>query len=127
MSSRKRENGSASAQQAQEREYRRLCRQLAGLGYIMKGSLQTRRTSCGYPRCRCRKGGRFGHGPYYWWTSKIGGKTVTVVLTLEEGKLFSAWVTNRKRLDRTVEKMHRVSAQVARAKLGRPPPWFRRT
>ena len=108
-----------------ERQYRKLRRELAGIGYLMKGSLQVRRTLCGYAACRCHTGGRFRHGPYYWWTSKIGGKTVTVVLPEAEGKLFVAWAKNRRQLQAILKKMYRVSAHVAGATLGRPPPWIR--
>lgn len=123
---RKKGNRKGGPLQAYERAYRRLARQLGSLGYILKGSVQVRRTQCGYAACRCHRAPRFRHGPYYWWTSKLGGKTVTWVLSEEEEKFYLAWARNRQRLERIVEEMYRVSAKVAQAKTGQPPPSLRR-
>lgn len=109
-----------------ERRYQRLRRGLARIGYLLNGSLVVRKTVCGQPTCRCHKGVRFHHGPYYWWTSKIAGKTVTVILSDQEGKLYVTWVKNRRRVEAILKQMYRVSAQVARAMFGQPPPWFRK-
>lgn len=121
MSSKKR-----SSDRRPLRAYRSLQRRLARIGFMVKGSIQLRWTVCGYARCRCHKGGRSRHGPYYWWTTKVRGKTITWVLSREEGKLYLAWARNRQRLEGIVEEMFRVSAKIAQARLGRPPPWFRR-
>lgn len=110
---------------AYERAYRRLTRQLAALGYVVKGSVQVRSMQCGYAACRCRRAPRFRHGPYYWWTSKVGGKTVTWVLSQEEGKLYLSWARNRQRLEAIVDRLYRLSAKVAQAHTGRPPPILR--
>jgi hypothetical protein len=106
-------------------DYRRLLRELAGIGYIIKGSVQIRRTVCGKSSCHCRKGARFRHGPYYWWTSKIAGKTVTCILPKEEGELYILWARNRQKLEAVVEQMLRLSARVASKASIDPPPWFR--
>jgi hypothetical protein len=110
---------------AHERAYRRLTRQLSALGFVVKGSVQVRSMQCGQAACRCRRNPRFRHGPYYWWTSKVGGKTVTWVLSEEEGKLYLSWAQNRQRLEAIVERLYRVSAQVALARTGRLPPILR--
>ena len=109
-----------------EQAYRKLTQQLAHLGYILKGSVQLRSAQCGQPTCRCHQNPRFRHGPYYWWTSKLRGKTVTYVLSEEEGRLYLAWARNRQQLEKIVEKMYRVSAAVAQARTGKLPPSLRR-
>jgi hypothetical protein len=111
---------------AYEQAYRQLARQLGSLGYILKGSVQLRSLECGHAACRCHRGPRFRHGPYYWWTSKLDGKTVTWVLSKEEGRLYLGWARNRQRLDKIVEEMYRVSAKIAQARTGKLPPSLRR-
>lgn len=106
--------------------YRELRQRLARIGYVVKGSVQIRRIPCGQAACRCHRDPRYRHGPYYWWTSKIGGKTVTSVLPEDEGKLYLTWAKNRQRLEAVVEKMYRLSARVAQDKFRRPPPSLRR-
>src|ERR1700682_1349137 len=94
-------------------DYQELRRELARIGYLVKGSIQVRRMLCGQATCRCHKDLRYRHGPYYWWTSKVGGKTVTVVLPKEEGELYLRWAKNRQRLEALIEKMYRLSARIA--------------
>ena len=36
--------------------------------------------ACGKPNCRCANPGDSGHGPYYAFTRKVGGKTKTLQL-----------------------------------------------
>ncbi len=106
-------------------DYQELRRELARIGYLVKGSIQVRRMLCGQATCRCHKDLRYRHGPYYWWTSKVGGKTVTVVLPKEEGELYLRWAKNRQRLEALIEKMYRLSARIAQDKFRRPPPSLR--
>ena len=49
------------------------------------------------------------HGPYYQWTRKVGGKTVTVRLSLQEATLLEEWIANGRRLDRLIGQMEGVS------------------
>jgi hypothetical protein len=109
------------------RAYRQLCRQLLDTGFLLKGSVQLRWLTCGQPSCACGKGSKADrHGPYYYWTSKVQGKTVALMLSEDEGKLYMGWAKDRKRLERTLEKMYRISGIVARIKLGKRPPWLRK-
>lgn len=103
-----------------ERRYDRLQRRLASIGYMAAGTITVSRLPCGNPDCRCRRGARFRHGPYYYWTTKVGGKTVSKLLKPDEARLYLRWITNRRRLDRTVQAMLEVSRDVAPILLSRP-------
>lgn len=103
-----------------ECRYDRLRRRLAGIGYLAAGTITVSRLPCGNPDCRCRRGARFRHGPYYYWTTKVEGKTVSKLLKPEEARLYLHWITNRRRLDRTVQAMLEVSRDVAAVLLSRP-------
>ena len=73
---------------AYERRYRELAAQLADIGFISSGSLTRRYTRCSTPGCRCHADPPQPHGPYYQWTTKIDGKTITRRLTKAEAELY---------------------------------------
>lgn len=55
-----------------------------------------------------------GHGPYYDWTRKVDGKTVTIRLTATQAKLVREWTARVRRFDRIAEEIQAVSAEVVR-------------
>ena len=97
---------------ADQKRYEELKRSLAELGYFRRGSLVRRFMPCGKPGCRCQASPPQLHGPYYQWTRKVGGKTVTVRLTKQEAELLRTWIANGRRLDRLLAQMQRVSHRV---------------
>ena len=55
-------------------------------GSILEGSLITRHISCGNPNCRCSSGKKSDlHGPYYYLSKKIRGKTKLIYLSNHQG------------------------------------------
>ncbi len=67
-----------------EQRYRELAAQIATIGLIHSGSLTRRYTHCATPGCKCHADPPQPHGPYYQWTAKINGKTVTRRLNLKQ-------------------------------------------
>lgn len=102
---------------AHEKAYAKLQRELSRTGFLWVGTVLRQYHVCGKPGCRCRRGGRFRHGPYSVWTRKIRGKTVTRMLSEEEGRLYMTWIENRRRPDRTIDRMLKISKLVARLML----------
>ncbi len=100
-----------------ETEMRRLAKQLsteAGLvRFLASGSLVRRFTVCGKPGCRCQAQPPQRHGPYWQWTRKVAGKTVTRRLSTDEARLFRKWLGDRQRLKRTLAAMEEVSDKAA--------------
>ena len=92
-----------------QKRYTQLKRSLAELGYFRYGSLLRRFMPCGKPGCRCQAVPPELHGPYYQWTRKVGGKTVTVRLTRPQARLLETWIAHGRRLDRILAQMQRVS------------------
>jgi hypothetical protein len=92
--------------------FQTLKRSVADLGFIRRGSVVRRFMPCGKPGCRCQASPPQLHGPYYQWTRKVRGKTVTVRLSPEEARLLGDWIENGRRLDRLVAQMERVSLRV---------------
>lgn len=97
-----------------ERSYATLRRRLAATGYLWRGTVLLIYHQCRRAGCRCARGGRFRHGPYYVWTRKVEGKTITRMLPDAEGRLYMQWIRNRKYLNSTVRMMQRISQQVAK-------------
>jgi Family of unknown function (DUF6788) len=100
-----------------ERRYREIAQQLATIGLIHSGSITRRHTRCGNPTCRCHGDPPQLHGPYYQWTAKVDGKTVTRRLSEAEAKLYDEWIANDRRLRRLVRQMREVAAKAAALKL----------
>ena len=100
-----------------ERRYQELASQLADIGLISAGSLTRRYTRCTSPGCKCRAEPPQRHGPYWQWTRKVDGKTVTRRLTPAEAKLYREWIANDRRMRRLIEQMRNVAAKAADLRL----------
>lgn len=107
-----------------ERRYRELVAQLATelatIGLIHSGSVVRRYTHCGTPSCRCHGDPPQLHGPYWQWTAKVKGKTVTRRLSEHEAELYSEWIANDRRLSHLIGQMRQVAAKAAQLKLQQP-------
>lgn len=83
------------------KERRRLAEivaELGELGFCLPGTLTERRTRCSTPGCHCRAELPALHGPYYSWTRKIKGKTVTRTLSAEQASRYGPWFEDARRL-----------------------------
>ncbi len=95
-----------------ERRYQELARALADVGPIQSGSLVHRYTRCTNPNCRCRADPPRLHGPYWQWSTKIDGKTVSRRLSEREAALYAEWITNDRRLRQLISQMRQVAGEV---------------
>lgn len=89
-----------------------LVEELGELGWFRRGSLLQVLTRCSSPGCRCRRDPAGRHGPYWQWTRKVKGKTVTVRLNETQVALLREWLANAKRLDQKLGELEVLSAQV---------------
>lgn len=90
-------------------EYEALKKKVLALGYVRPGSLLKRFMPCGKAGCRCMADPPELHGPYYQWTYKRLGKTITVRLNPAQAELCREWVRDHRDLRRIVSKMRRLS------------------
>jgi hypothetical protein len=93
-------------------QYEASKRAVTDVGLIRRGSLARRFMPCGKSGCRCQATPPELHGPYYQWTRKVHGKTVTVRLSASAAALMEEWIANGRALDKLVAKMERLSTQV---------------
>lgn len=96
-----------------QRRYRELAERIAGLGFITTGSVVRTYNRCGKPNCRCHADPPQPHGPYWQWTAKVGGKTVTRRLSESEASLYQEWIRNDRELRALITEMRKVSAEAA--------------
>src|SRR2546430_4497289 len=106
--------------QAHERRLRRLAERLLPTGLISSGSVSTRYAPCGKPGCRCHSDPSQLHGPYWQWTTKVNGKTVTRNLNQRQAGLYQEWIANRRRLLAVLAEMEEVSQHAAEILLAKP-------
>lgn len=98
---------------------RRLARRLAAIDFALPGSLALRLNQCGKPGCRCKADPPQFHGPYYVWTRKAGGKTVTKLLTEDQAKRYRPWFENAADLRRITRELHALSIRALDEDTGR--------
>lgn len=112
---------------APDTRLRELLSQLASLGFTLPGSITTRQLRCGNPRCRCKADPPQLHGPYTYWTRKVGGRTVAQLLTVEQRDRYQAWIDNDRRLRQLVTELETLAIHAAQQAEGwRDPPPPRR-
>ncbi len=104
------DNGVLSTGHEQER--RRLTERLQAIDFALPGSLGRRQSTCGKPGCRCKADPPQLHGPYYLWTRKVDGKTVTRMLTDEQARRYQPWFDNAADLRRIVRELQSLSVSL---------------
>jgi hypothetical protein len=100
-----------------ETRYRELAAELSTIGLIQAGSLTRRYTRCTTPGCRCNADPPQPHGPYYQWSAKLNGKTVTRRLNETEAELYQEWIANDRRLRDLIQQMRQIAAKATDLKL----------
>ena len=92
-----------------QHSYNKLKQALLELDFVRPGSVVKRFMPCGKPSCRCMGKPPRLHGPYYQWSHKLRGKTVTMRLSPEQAKLCQEWAKNHRRLKDIVRRMETLS------------------
>jgi hypothetical protein len=72
---------------------------LLGMDYVLTGTISKRYGPCGKKSCRCTEGKEHWHGPYYIWTRKECGKTITKSLSPNQVKFCKKAIENSKKLN----------------------------
>ena len=90
-----------------------LAASLAQIGFTWPGTIQARKLKCGKLQCSCQSDPQSLHGPYYYWTTKIKNKTVSKMLTEPEVQTLKGWIENRRKLEKTLKQMKKISQQTA--------------
>jgi hypothetical protein len=102
---------------------------MSAIGLALPGTLIERRVRCGKPRCACHADPPVLHGPYWQWTRKVAGKTITRLVPYEQVADYQQWIDNDRRLRELVAELEALTLAIAdagqRSKHSRPAPGFR--
>jgi hypothetical protein len=93
--------------------YAGLLTRLSELGYVRPGSLIRRFLPCGKPNCKCKTIGKSAwHGPYFQWTMKRRGKTISVNLSEDQAEKIKEWLKNHREFRKITKAMERHSLKM---------------
>jgi hypothetical protein len=98
-----------------EARYRALAAELAGIGFIARGSVVASTTTCSSKGCHCRTDPARRHGPYWQLSRSSGGTTRTRRLSEAEAQLYQGWIAERHRAEAILDELEELSVQAAAA------------
>jgi hypothetical protein len=87
--------------------------ELASIGLALPGTLIERHVRCGKPRCRCHADPPALHGPYWQWTRKAAGKTVTRLVGDDQLDDYRQWLDNHRRLRTLIAELEALTLAIA--------------
>jgi hypothetical protein len=89
--------------------------ELASLGLALPGTLIERHVRCGRTNCRCHADPPVLHGPYWQWTRKAAGKTITRLVPDEQLDDYRQWLDNHRKLRALVAELEALTLAIADA------------
>ena len=96
-----------------ERRYQRLAARLAKLQVMVQGTITERTIERGTDAGPDKKK---VYGPYYQWTFKDKGKTVTVNLAPSQAKQYQRAINEHRKMEGIVEEMRQLSRKILEMK-----------
>jgi multidrug efflux pump subunit AcrA (membrane-fusion protein) len=91
-----------------KRRYTQLVDQLSRTGAVLPGTITERRI---IGQASQKQVDRKKYGPYYQWTRKVNGKTVTVNLSEAQVDLFQKAIDNNRKIEQILGEMKQISIQ----------------
>jgi hypothetical protein len=99
----------------QRGEQARIAGELTKVGFVLPGTLSPRRLTCTHAGCHCHDDPPALHGPYWYWTRKVAGKTVSKMLSPEQAEDYEALIDNERRLRGLVHDLERIGLAIIAA------------
>jgi len=93
--------------EALRRQFQRLAERLGKSRWVLQGTIAERQLR----RARPRAGGVKCYGPYYQWTFKRAGKTVTVQISAAQARAFQRAVDEQRKVEHNLTQMRELSEQ----------------
>ena len=95
-----------------KKRYERLAARVAKLGVVLQGTITERTIAREDPKTAEKEK---IYGPYYQWTFKKEGRTVTVNLTASQAKAYGRAIENHRILEELTQQMRELSLQILEA------------
>lgn len=99
------------------KEFQKIKKEILNIGPVRKGSLFERWHTCLTPNCKCKKIPPQKHGPYFAWTSKKNGKTLTFLVPPELVPEAKAYLKNADLLKNKINYLYDLSEEIFRRKI----------
>lgn len=93
-------------------EFQTLKNDLLQIDIFRKGSISKIYQVCGKKNCRCHTNKDFRHGPYYYWTLKEKGKTITLKIPSDYIFLAQIFIDNSKNLQKKLKRLEILSDSI---------------
>jgi hypothetical protein len=108
------------------RRYARLVARLAKIGWVLQGTIHERLDRRPDPRAPSKKK---TYGPYYQWTFKHNGKTITVNLSPSQARTYQKAISNHRKVKNLLKEMRALSREFLEAttkgvKKRKPRSWL---
>ena len=84
---------------------------IINIDFILSGTILKKYKQCGKINCRCFKNKKHWHGPYYIWTRKENGKTITKTLTKNQAQSCLKAFKNMKKLNQSLKAWKQISSK----------------
>jgi hypothetical protein len=94
------------------KKYADLQKQFIQIRYICNGSIMYLYRKCGKPNCGCKDNPQMRHGPYFIWTRKEKGKTITRSLSEKQAERCLGYIKNFKKIEKIIEEMKKTTIQM---------------
>ena len=91
-----------------KKRYAQLVDQLSRIGLVLPGTITQRKV---IGQASKKQIDRKKYGPYYQWTRKVNGKTITVNLSRAQVDLFQKAIDNNRKSEQILSEMRRISIQ----------------
>lgn len=82
---------------------------IAARDFILNGTLIEQYKQCGKSTCRCYDDRKYWHGPYWIWTRKEKGKTITKTLSKAKATMVKKAIREMKIINSSIEKWRALS------------------
>jgi hypothetical protein len=96
----------------ERRRLKALARRLGDTGLVLQGTITERTITREDPGA---KGPTRIYGPYYQWTFKEAGKTVTVNLSAAQAKAYQRAIDNNREMEEIIREMRQLSLAICEA------------
>jgi uncharacterized iron-regulated protein len=91
-----------------KKRYAQLADQFSRMGPVLPGTITERRI---IGQASKKQIDRKKYGPYYQWTRKVNGKTITVNLSEAQVDSFRRAIDNNRKLEQILREMRQISLQ----------------
>jgi hypothetical protein len=103
-----------------EEKRKRAGERLVEVGDIRQGSLYERSLKCGKGECRCASDKSYLHGPHYFLTKKVEGKTVQRTIPKQAVESTKKQIAKFQEFRRLSQEFLAVNEEICEAKLAEP-------